>query len=623
MDESDLEALIRAVPFFAELPAVDVARLVGGLVEGAAAAGSVIVVEGAEADGLYLLSRGAVDVRVATAGGDRVIARLDAPAHFGDVGLVLSRRTGEVRAITDAQLWKLPRPYFSTVLRERPQLGLAMATAAVALLERHQRELIGASVPLDPPRALLPQPTPRTGRSRAVGALLALGVPGILWLLPSPAGLGPPGWHAALVLLGAVIGWLLEPVEAFVVALFLLAAWGLSGEIPIAVVLRGFASGSWLIAVSAFGLTAAMADSGLLFRISLFMLKIFPKTHRGQVLALLVSGLVVTPLVPLALARVAAAAPLSREVARRLGYLEPSRASAAVAFAALLGYGAFSSVFLSGLVTNFFIVGLLPPGSADRTSWLGWLGAAAPFGALLFAAVLLIVLILFRAEGRAQVSASTVRRQERALGKLTQREVATIAGLVLLLGGLVVQSALAVDPAWTACAALAIVLAGGALDSQRFRSSIDWGFLLLFGVLLGAGGVLHSTGVDRWVAGAAVAVVGSAGSPAAIVLVLAVVTVLVRLVLPWVPAMFILGLIFVPVASDLAVSPWLAGFVILVASVAWLNPRMSDFGRLMREGTAGELFTERDEWRAGLAFTVATLVAIGGSIPVWQFLGLL
>jgi len=233
------------------------------------------------------------------------------------------------------------------------------------------------------------------------------------------------------------------------------------------------------------------------------------------------------------------------------------------------------------------------------------------------------VLVLFRAEGRAEVSASTVRRQERALGKLTQREIATIAGLVLLLGGLIVQSALAVDPAWTACAALAVVLAGGALDSQRFRSSIDWGFLLLFGVLLGAGGVLHSTGVDRWVAGAAVAVVGSAGSPAAIVLVLAVFTVLVRLVLPWVPAMFILGLIFVPVASDLAVSPWLAGFVILVASVAWLNPRMSDFGRLMREGTAGELFTARDEWRAGLAFTVATLVAIGGSIPVWQLLGLL
>lgn len=87
--------------------------------------------------------------------------------------------------------------------------------------------------------------------------------------------------------------------------------------------------------------------------------------------------------------------------------------------------------------------------------------------------------------------------------------------------------------------------------------------------------------------------------------------------------MFILGLIFVPVAPHLAIAPWLAGFVVLVASVAWIDPRTSDLGRLMREGTGGELLTVGDERRAGLAFSAATLAAIAASIPAWRMLGLL
>ena len=68
--------------------------------------------------------------------------------------------------------------------------------------------------------------------------------------------------------------------------------------------------------------------TGLLFRTALRSLTTFPATQVGQVLGLLVSGLLLTPLVPFGLARIAAVAPLTRDLAQTLGYPARGRAFA-------------------------------------------------------------------------------------------------------------------------------------------------------------------------------------------------------------------------------------------------------------------------------------------------------
>jgi divalent anion:Na+ symporter, DASS family len=86
--------------------------------------------------------------------------------------------------------------------------------------------------------------------------------------------------------------------------------------------------------VGAFALAAAMLRSGLLFRVALQSVSTLPPTRVGQVLALLISGLLLTPLVPLGVARVAAVAPFARDLAQSLGYASRSAASASLGFAA-------------------------------------------------------------------------------------------------------------------------------------------------------------------------------------------------------------------------------------------------------------------------------------------------
>lgn len=619
------ERLLRVVPFFADLARVDVARLVGALEEWELAGGTRIFDEGAAADGLYLLERGTVEVSVRTAEGERALAEFGPGAHFGELGILLAGRTGSARTRTAVKLWKLPRERFERLVRERPWIGLAVATSLAELVDRRSRQHVGA--PLAPgllrPIALsLPQRHRPLGW-RLAGLALAVGLPGLLWGLQPPTGLSAEGWHVSLILLGAGLGWLFEPLPDFVVTLAMVAAWGVAGLVPLSLAFAGFTSPSWLLAVGALALAAAMAHSGLSFRIALLLLKGFPPTHVGQVLALLLGGVLVTPLVPLALARVATVASLAQELARALGYPARSRASAALSFAGIIGYGSFSSLFLTGLAMNFFVLDLLPLMERGRFGWLIWLASASVAGAVVLVGATAVLLLFFRPEVAPRTSREVLRRQERALGPLTRAELVTIAAAAVLVVGLIAQPLLHVGTEWLAIGAIIVAMAGSGLDRERFRVGIDWGFLMLFGVLLGAGGVLRGAGVDRWIGETLLALSSAVGDPGALVVLLAAFVVAVRVVVPWIPCTLLLSLALVPAAPQLGLSPWVVGFVVLVAANTWLHPSQSDFCRLAREVTNGELFTERQGLAAGLGITLVTLAAIAASVPYWCALGLL
>ena len=621
-----LEALLRNVPFFRELSRVDIARLIGELEEVTVPSGTLVFPEGAPADSLYLLASGRVTVSVRAASGERGLAELEAPSYFGELGLLLARRAGAVRALTDVHLWKLPRERFEQLIRERPALSLAVATSAVELLERSQRTLVGAPLvqPSErPPSALGVPPRSRPPTGRIAGFAVGFGAPLVLWPLLPPSGLSPQGWHVSLIVLGAALGWLLEPLPDFVIALLMAAAWGVADLAPPALIFAGFASSSWLVSVGAFALAVAMVRSGLLFRIALLSLRTFPPTQVGQVLALLTSGLVITPLVPLGVARVAAVAPPTRDLAQTLGYPARSRASAAIAFAGLVGYGLFSSIFLTGLVMNFFVLDLLPQPDRARFGWLTWLACTAPAGAIMLLGAAGLLLVVFRAEAARKRGAELLRRQRRALGPLSRQERVTIAALAVLLIGLLAQPVLRVDTAWLAIGAVAVAAAGGSLDRERFRGEIDWGFLTLFGVLLGTPGVLHNVGVDSWIARGLVPLAQAAGSPGILAVLLGLFVVACRLTLPWIPATLLLSLALVPAGPQLGLSPWVVGFIVLTAANTWLHPNQGDLCRLTRDATGGEMFTDRHGIIMGAGITLLTLVAIAASVPYWQAVGVL
>ena len=205
---------------------------------------------------------------------------------------------------------------------------------------------------------------------------------------------------------------------------------------------------------------------------------------------------------------------------------------------------------------------------------------------------------------------------------MSRHELVSLLALGVFVIGLLLLQLMRLDIAVIGMVALLVAIGGGSLDRQSFRSGIDWATLVLFGVLLGAGGVLRAGGVDRWIAGAIVPITRSLGDPVFAILLLALLGVLVRLVLPMVPAAFLLLLTLVPAAPQLGLQGWVVGFVTSVVVLTWILPRQYEVLRMFREITDGEMFSERQAVAVGVAITLIAVLALLISVPYWRAIGL-
>lgn len=121
----------------------------------------------------------------------------------------------------------------------------------------------------------------------------------------------------------------------FVVALGMGVAWVLLGVAPARDAFAGFANSTWFLILGILALGAALGRSGLLYRITLLILRRCPPTFSGQALALGLAGAVSTLFVPSVQGRV--------------------------------------TLFLTGKATCLLAWGMLPEATRAEITWGRWL----------------------------------------------------------------------------------------------------------------------------------------------------------------------------------------------------------------------------------------------------------
>jgi SulP family sulfate permease len=132
-----LDQVLSEIPIFQNLERLQLYELNSWLVRKDAAAGDIILKQGAPTDGLYVLAKGAAEVFSHGDSGDVRIATLQSPSVIGEMGVLINEpRTAEVRATEPSILGFLPQELLEEKLAENniTALRIALTLGRIATL---------------------------------------------------------------------------------------------------------------------------------------------------------------------------------------------------------------------------------------------------------------------------------------------------------------------------------------------------------------------------------------------------------------------------------------------------------------------------------------------------------
>ncbi|MBI4524703.1 MAG: anion permease [Deltaproteobacteria bacterium] len=606
--------------------------------------GTELFHEGDPGDAFYLVAKGKMGI-YASPGADGTETRVAVLGPGDPVGemalLTNSPRSATVRAEMDGELLRLDRARFLNLVREQPEVAVAMAATLSRRLRaalysadkattpaERQTTSSAAAAPETPPqpaesssqRRRLPSPSAISGL--LAGVILFFG-----WVATPPGGLSVEGWHA-LALLAAMVPLLaVEALPEGVLALALAGTLILSGVARTEMALTGFSSANWVLVVSVLAVGSAIASSGVLYRLALWTVAHIRGGFPGQILALSLAGVLMGPAVPNATGRITMIAPAVRELVEALGYAPRSRAAAGISMAALIGFGQMAAAFLTSSTTAVLVFAVLPLQTRRGLNWISWAYYAAPPNVLLLTGLIGAIMWLYwpRAEEESRTAQvrSSLELQRVLLGTPSRREhISLVAGAGLLVG-FVTQPLHGAHPAWVAVLALTFLAATGVVTAGTLRE-VNWSFVLLFGILASISDVFTATRVDEWLAHAMVGVVDNlTANPVLFVVVLTLLCFAISLVLRWQAAAPLITIALGPVAEQAGISSLVVGLVALIACNGFFVPYQSTTYLALYHGTGGELFSHAQARRASLAYGLITLVALATSVVFWRAMGLI
>jgi len=461
-----------------------------------------------------------------------------------------------------------------------------------------------------------------------IGLLLAVCFGFVIWNVPVAAPLDQNGMHFLAVLTVAVVLWVFEVFDEVVVALLLLLSWLVLAIVPPPVALGGFGKNSWIFIVGALGIGAAVNKSGLLYRLGIALLRKFPpQRYKTLTFVLLGSGLITTPFLPgLVRARATLMATLSNAISKTIDLEPRSNGSAGLGLAAYMACGQLSFVFLTGAGYSLVCWNLLPEDAQASFGWFRWTVAALPAGITTFLLLYAGIVFLFplRQEDLTAIATKSTELQAEQLEPLTRSESLTLSVLLMAIAGWLTKPWHHIDESWIALAALVVFMVSGVLDKKTFRSGIDWGLILFFGIVNSLAAVAMHLGIDRWLVQQMTPVLSYFSfHPMGFLLVIVAIVYLTRVFLRKMPAAIVLTVVLIPWAPRIGLHPGILLITILIALEFLVLPYQDGPYQIFYSSSEGKSFSHGQTRKLMVAKFVASFVAVAISVPYWTWLGLI
>lgn len=609
-----LASVLESVPILSRLPSEVKARLLPMVREESLASDDVLYRLGDAVSDVCLVIEGEMEIVT-----QHEVARVGAAGFLGEeAALGGMRYLSSATAKVPTRLLRISHDALADPLASYPsvrrELWLSMVSHFVETMDSHVASGAAAKPKLKDNSADV---------MVSIGWIATLMLPVAVILWGDHFGLTVAFKLFLAIMCATVSMWVFRLVPEFVPGFFAVLSIILAGLAPVHVVLSGFSSSGFFMAMSVLGLSAVVTTSGLSLRVLLLLLRSTPHNQFWYELNLLVVGTVLTPIVPSGNGRVALVTPMLSDMLHTIRCASGSRAATRLSAAAFTGATLFSGIFLTSKSANFVVFGMLSVQLQEQFHWLYWLFAGSVSGIVMLLVYLIVSRFMFRNKDDLPLSNQVIDLQLKVLGPMSMKEWAAAAGVVLFGIAVATSSVHKIGPAWLALAVLYGLLLFSFLRQEEFRESIDWPFLMFLGGLVGLVNAMLYVGVDK-VLGAQLAwtAVLMRGNLDLFILVLTGIILVMRFVLPINLTMVISATIFMPIASLSGINPWFVGFIILTIGECWFFAYQNASYTLFQK-MSGSPYAERSFLLLNLLTILIKLVGIYASLPFWRYLGIL
>ena len=432
--------------------------------------------------------------------------------------------------------------------------------------------------------------------------------------------------YCILILLCAVIMWVFRLLPDFVPSVFFLVGLLSLGVAPPEAVFSGYSSQVFFLALSVLSLSSVIMSSGLSNRIMLFtMHKWRPKNKYLFSSIVFLFGLLATPFIPSTNGRAALIAPFLQDALKQIppGSKEHQR----LVVALLAGISLLSPVFLSAKSINLLLWGMLSSQDQYSFNYLFWMIAALLPGVILLVLFLIAQALLFFNREQITIDAEMIERQYRALPPVGRQEMVGCAALASFILLVTTYSYHHIEIHLVAFILFFALLFFNIINQKQISNSIDWGFLIFLGAMVGFTNVLQGLELNDLVVTQFQWLMRYVDDNIHLfIFLLSALVFVIRLFITINATVILLAGALIPAVAVLGSYAWLVGFIILMMSESFIWPYQASYymqcNAVLGKRHFQALHAPRVYAINALVFALK-LAAIYLSLPYWRLLGVL
>jgi len=382
-----------------------------------------------------------------------------------------------------------------------------------------------------------------------------------------------------------------------------------------------FASSTVWLCIGVFIMSIGINNSGFMKRLALWILIKFPGTYAGQVTAMLLSGIIMSPVIPSSTAKTSMMAPFVNHVCEASGAERNSKQSLGLWFANFMGTNQLGMAFVSGSVYVALMMGFV----GESVSWGQWFIRACVWYVVCIVLVYLFCLLYCKPTGEKKAAnLEFIKESYNSLGKMSTKEK---QGIVIVFCALVLwltQSTHKIDAGMVAILADVAFIACGLITPPEVGAKGMWTITIFVGGVLSIAGLMAPLGVSSWLAATLGPILSPImSSPWIFVPCLCIITYLLRFIIVSQSACMavmiaIFGTLLEPHGINIFVlvfTSWVSG---TCWNVAYQNPPTAGLIKLCEPSLDFNTAA-----KGSYAYCIINVIAMTCSIPLWMALGLL